>query len=211
MSQNYYPTPQPQPQHTIVYLPPVGNTKMNRSVSVIAIILIMALLFVGMGLFSEQGFYKEQKNIVWNRGYIDKETGLGVKDAGIVGNWNFRSSYGMYTKDAIAIKHGIKIELAYDSTLTYEIYVFGQHDNFIGILGTPQVSGIILDESDFTSIFAEAKFIRLYAYPRNIEVGEDGIPIEKALGMWDWFTCRDDITISVNHSNIKDDLEDVVG
>ena len=53
-----------------VYIPNVGSSKINRAVSVIAILLIIALLFVGMQLWNGNGIIKE--NVTWVMGYIDE-------------------------------------------------------------------------------------------------------------------------------------------
>lgn len=203
MNYNYPIYPQVQPNMpTVVYVPQIGSRKINKSVSVIAIILLIALLFVGMKLISEDGFYKNQK-LDWNRGYINTETGK-ANDT-----WNKWNSYGMYTVDPIEIGKGVKIELKFDSKMTYQVLVYDANDEFLGTLGDPTSSGQKLDNDDFTGEFSAAKYIRLYAYEKSEEV--NGInPTDAKFTFFDMLTRASDFKVStLEESNIKDNLEDL--
>lgn len=209
---NYYPQSQ-QSFPSIVYVPTGSSPKVNRSVSVIAIILIIALLFVGMKMINENGFYKEVKNIVWNRGYIDhQENGLGIPDGEFFGNWKFQKSYGMYTKDKISIKYGVKIERDFDSSLSYQVHLYDEFDVHLAVMGVPEAGALILDYGEqLTGELAKAKYVRLFAYPREVTLDENGMPSSRELNMWDWLANKKDIKIFVNESNMKDDWQNYFG
>ena len=203
MNYNYPIYPQVQPNMpTVVYVPQIGNRKINKSVSVIAIILLIALLFVGMKLISEDGFYKNQK-LDWSRGYINTETGIAEN------TWNKWNSYGMYTVNSIEIGKGVKIELKFDSKMTYQVLVYNANDEFLGTMGDPTSSGQKLDNDDFTGEFSTAKYIRLYAYEKSVEV--NGInPTDEKFTFFDMLTRASNFKVStLEESNIEDNLEDL--
>ena len=203
-SSTYAPTSSP----TVIYMPPMGDKKVSRSVSVVAIVLLFALLFMLMGMVSDNGFYSKEK-VTWNRGYID-ENGLGVYTG-----WSGSTKVtGMYTHDAIPIKHGVKIELDFDSKLAYNVYVYNEHDGFLGILSNPYMTGVTLLPEDFTGEFAQAKYIRVYAYMRENESSNPNIERVnrgKDVTFWDWLVRKNDIKIYVNQSGIKNTFEEWFG
>lgn len=213
---NYYPAP--QPRREIVYVPQIGDSRINRSVSVIGIILIIALLFVGMKFISDDGFYKKT-NVTWNRGYID-ENGLGVKSGEIFGNYNLANTEGMYTVEAIPIKYGVRVEKNFDSNLNYKILCYNEHDSFIGEYGQPYAGNLELTidmlsgESNNGLNYKDTKYIRIYAYSSK---DDDNLGILGGsrrtgnLTMWQWLFGRDDFTIYVNQSDAKDKFEEWFG
>ena len=193
---------------SIVYVPQMGSSKVSRSVSVIAIILLIALLFVGMNLLQDDAFYKEEK-LDWNMGYIDAD-GRGVEyNAWTESFFGFGNTYGMYTSNAIEIKHGVTIHLDFGSNLTYQVLLYDQNDKFLGTMGDPKSNGQIVDEQYLTGKFATAKFLRIYAYERDTEM--NGInPVSKGLNWWEMISRASGIRVSVKQSDLKDDIADIV-
>lgn len=203
----YAPTSSP----TVIYMPPMGDKKVSRSVSVVAIVLLFALLFMLMGMVSDNGFYSKEK-VTWNRGYID-ENGLGVY-TGTKSNHKVDHVVGMYTHDAIPIKHGVKIELDFDSKLSYKILVYSENDGYLGSIPNPYMAGVTLLPEDFTGEFANAKYIRIFAYQRT--TGNDAadyvnLKSSNGLTFWDWLVRKNDIKIYVNQSGIKNTFEEWFG
>ena len=206
-SSTYAPTSSP----TVIYMPPMGDKKVSRSVSVVAIVLLFALLFMLMGMVSDNGFYSKQK-LTWNRGYID-QYGLGVY-TGLKANGSVDHLVGMYTHDAIPIKHGVKIELDFDSKLQYSIYVYSENDGYLGTIPNPYMAGVTLLPEDFTGEFAGAKYIRIYAYPRSsgdVTINYIEQKTKNGLTFWDWLVRKNDIKVYVNQSGIKNTFEEWFG
>ena len=214
---NYYPAP--QPRREIVYVPQMGNTRINRSVSVIGIILIIALLFVGMKFISDDGFYAKTK-VTWNRGYID-ENGEGVQESGALISWNSSKNthnVGMYTVDPIPIKYGVRIERDFDSKLQYKILCYNDSDSFIGTYGTPYGSNVTLTldmlsgESANGQNYKDTKYIRIFAYPKSASDLETYLTLKNGgLTFYQWLVGRKDFTIYVNQSDVKDKFEEWFG
>lgn len=175
---NPYPTSAPIIQP--VYIPNVGSSKINRAVSVIAILLIIALLFVGMNFINGNGAFK--KNVTWVRGYIDangEPHEVKQIDAPIVGGLasviidvfnKSADSKGMFTSDAIPISGGVQINKVFETPYEYLILCFDKDDAYIGVFGEPRSSSEELKSDNFTGeTFASTKYIRLYVYPKNGE------------------------------------------
>lgn len=199
---NGYPAQQVS-RPTIVYMPQMGNKKVNKSVSVIAIVLLFAVLLVGMKLISEEGFYQKIK-LKWNRGYINTETGLAEKTS-------FGKAYGMYTVEPIEIENGVKIDLKFGSKLTYQIFVYDENDSFLGILGNPMATGQKLDKDKIDGVYPRAKYIRLFAY--EVKESEDGnLPNDEKFSVFDmWFRSGNIKVSGLAESNIGDNLGDIFG
>ena len=159
-----------------VYIPNVGSNKINRAVSVIAILLIIALLFVGMQLLNGNGIVKN--NVTWVMGYID-EHGEAVPLKGkasnsfgdVIDNFmintGFKTTVGMFTSEGIEVKTGVQIKKIFESHYLYEILCYDEDDSFIGCFGEPRSQDEQLNPKNFNGEFRRTKYIRLYVYPKD--------------------------------------------
>jgi len=189
--------------NSLVYVPNTGSKRMNDAVSVIAIILLIALLFVGMKFLKEDGFYKEQE-CDWQRGYIDLETGKVVQDGFFDGE-----SYGMYTAEAIKIGHGVRIDLKFGSTLTFQVLIYDENDKYLGTFGDPHANGMKLFAEDLNGEFSTAHYIRIYAYENDVEL-ENGNPSNAEFSGFDMIFKATHIKVyALEKSNIEDNIDDI--
>lgn len=164
-----YPVSYPQPSTPrLVYVPQVANPSTNRAVSVIGIILIIALLFVGMQVFNGKGII--EKDVTWVMGYIDEN---GESNTSIsYDNWFAKvfgagSTVGMFTSEAIPVKSGVQIDKLFESKYLYKIYCYDEDDAFIGCMGAPRSEDEKLYPDDFNGEFSQTKYIRLFVYQKD--------------------------------------------
>ena len=176
---NNYPVQYDQVRHSpvssIVYVPQIGNKKINRSVSVVALIMIIALLFVGMKVMNGEGVINEK--LVWVSGYIDAKGEAHSVDIDANGwqkftSWAFKkdlpSASGMFTKNAIPIKTGVRISMAYETNYYCDILAYDSNDAFIGTFTRAEGNLMTLTKDDFTGEdFGKTEYIRLFIYPKN--------------------------------------------
>ena len=192
----------------MVYVPNTGTKKMNDAVSVIAIVLLIALLFVGMKMMDdENGFYKLDKSIDWTPGYVDLNNGLGVADdVGFFGNLKNDRTYGMFTAERIPIDKGLKIERVFTSKLEYQVLLYDEYDTYLGVLAVPESDLLVVDyDVSLTGEQNKAKYIRIFAYPTGVSLDEFGKPVSMEFTKQQWMRCKHDIVIYKNMSDIKDE------